>query len=222
VPDVSTLDGSAPTLKDALQEHRIHSLVLLPFFVGNRLRGLLGLDNIEDAGAWQGEDISLLRTLGEILSNYHERVAAQEERLAMERQLLQSQKLESLGILAGGIGHDFNNLLAAILGNLELARLDLNSDSRARVSLEEAIAATMRAADLTRQMLAYSGKGHFVVTDIDLSALVEENGQILRSAIPRTATLELHLGRDLPYVRGDAGQLQQVVMNLLTNAAYAL
>ncbi|MFO7697597.1 MAG: response regulator, partial [Anaerolineae bacterium] len=138
------------------------------------------------------------------------------------RQLLQAQKLESLGVLAGGIAHDFNNLLAAILGNLELARLDVAPDSRARMSLDESVAASIRAADLTRQMLAYSGKGHFVVSDIDLSALVEENSQILRTAIPRTATLELNLSRDLPRVRGDAGQLQQVIMNLLTNAADAL
>ncbi|MHB1317541.1 MAG: CHASE domain-containing protein [Anaerolineae bacterium] len=222
VPDVDAMETDAHPEQQSLKAHSIRSLVALPVFVQGTLRGFVGLDNVQSPGAWEAEDISLLGTFAEIVSSYLERVRAQEGRLELERQLLQAQKLESLGVLAGGIAHEFNNLLAAILGNLELARLDLAPDSRARMSLDESVNASIRAADLTRQMLAYSGKGHFVVSDLDLTALVEENSQMLRTAIPRTATLELNLSRDIPRVRGDASQLQQVVMNLLTNGADAL
>jgi PAS domain S-box-containing protein len=146
---------------------------------------------------------------------------AEQERLEMERRLLQSQKLESLGVLAGGIAHDFNNLLMALLGNLELATEALSPLSSARPRVEQAVLAAKRAADLTRQMLAYSGKGRFVVLPVNLSELVEENAHMLRAAIPHSITFNLHLGKDLLPILADAGQVQQVVMNLITNAAEA-
>jgi signal transduction histidine kinase len=150
------------------------------------------------------------------------RKQAEQERLELERQLLHTQKLESLGVLAGGVAHDFNNLLAAILGNLDLALLDMDTGTQARSRVEDAIQATRRATDLTRQMLAYSGRGRFVVVELNLSALVQENAHMLRTAIARTATLNLDLAMDLPPILADAGQIQQVVMNLITNASEAL
>jgi PAS domain S-box-containing protein len=146
----------------------------------------------------------------------------QEERIEMERRLLQTQKLESLGILAGGIAHDFNNLLMAILGNLELAMDEISPVSSAHKYLENCHHASWRAADLTRQMLAYSGKGRFVVEKMNLSELVRENIQIFRSSIPATIALNLHLNRDIPFIMADISQIQQVVMNLITNAAEAI
>jgi two-component system cell cycle sensor histidine kinase/response regulator CckA len=147
---------------------------------------------------------------------------AEEERLELERRLLHSQKLESLGVLAGGIAHDFNNLLTAILGNLDLALEDLSPVSGARPSINEAVVATRHAVDLTRQMLAYSGRGHFEVKELDLSELVAENVHMLRAAISKNITLKLQLGEKLPRVSADAGQMQQVVMNLITNASEAV
>jgi CheY-like chemotaxis protein len=110
----------------------------------------------------------------------------------------------------------------AILGNLELGLGDLSPVSPARLRLDAASRAARRAADLTRQMLAYSGRGRFVVERVDLNELVEENAYLLRSSISRTATLNLHLDRALPAVEADVGQIQQVVMNLITNASEAL
>jgi two-component system, cell cycle sensor histidine kinase and response regulator CckA len=150
------------------------------------------------------------------------RMAAEEERLELERRLLHSQKLESLGVLAGGIAHDFNNLLAAMHGNLELALRDLPAPSPARTRIENALLAATRAADLTRQMLAYSGRGKFAVARVNLSELVEENAHLLRSCVARTVTLNLRLDRSLPCIDADVGQVQQVVMNLITNAAEAV
>ncbi len=157
-----------------------------------------------------------------IVRDVTERRRAEQARLEMERQLLHTQKLESLGVLAGGIAHDFNNLLMAILGNLELGLRDLSPISPVRPRLDAASSAARRAADLTRQMLAYSGRGKFLVGRVDLNELVEENVHLLRTSIPRTVTLNLQLDRALPAVEADAGQIQQVVMNLITNAAEAV
>lgn len=145
-----------------------------------------------------------------------------QERMDLERKLLHTQKLESLGVLAGGIAHDFNNLLTAMLGNLDLALRDVSPASPAHPCLKDALVAVHRASDLTRQMLAYSGKGQFVLQEISLNQLVEENINILHTAICKTASLNLALHPLLPAIRGDVGQLQQVVMNLITNASDAL
>jgi two-component system, cell cycle sensor histidine kinase and response regulator CckA len=150
------------------------------------------------------------------------RKRAEQERLDLERRLLHAQKLESLGVLAGGIAHDFNNLLMAVLGNLDLALQKVSPVSPARLNIEQSAQAARRATDLTRQMLAYSGRGSFIVKAMDLSELVEENTHLFRSSVARTATLDVRLGRSLPSIEADAGQVQQVIMNLITNASEAI
>jgi PAS domain S-box-containing protein len=169
---------------------------------------------------FRDENGNIIGTFG-LSKDITERKRQEEERLELERRLLQAQKLESLGVLAGGIAHDFNNLLMAILGNLDLALDDIPSTS-AREMIQEALHAARRAADLTRQMLAYAGKGRFVVSRVDLGALVVENAHLFRTIIPKTITLNLCPAQGLPMVEADAGQLQQVVMNLLTNAYEAI
>jgi PAS domain S-box-containing protein len=151
-----------------------------------------------------------------------ERKRTEEERLELERRLLHAQKLESLGVLAGGIAHDFNNLLTAIVGNIELAKMDISEYSPARECLSEAALATRRAADLTRQMLAYSGRGKFFIQELDLSALVQEMTQLLKVSITKTVTLLVQLERSLPRIYADGTQMQQIVMNLITNASEAI
>ncbi len=147
---------------------------------------------------------------------------AEQDRLDFERQLLHTQKLESLGVLAGGIAHDFNNLLLAILGNVELAALKIPADSPPHKLLEQATTAANRAADLTSRLLAYSGKGVFVITRLNLNQLVNENASLFRTAVPRTVSIDLHLSAGLPDIMGDVAQIQQVIMNLITNAAEAI
>jgi len=140
----------------------------------------------------------------------------------MEEALRQSQKLESLGVLAGGIAHDFNNLLTAIMGNLNLGQMKLAETSPALPHLEAVENTVLKASELTRQMLAYSGKGRFVVKPQDLNALVTEILHLLKVTVTRKARLQVDLGQELPAIDGDAAQLQQVIMNLVTNAAEAL
>jgi PAS domain S-box-containing protein len=148
--------------------------------------------------------------------------AARRAAEASEAQSLHVQKLESIGVLAGGLAHDFNNLLHVVLGNADIALTRLSPRSPARDPLEEVVRATLRAADLTRQMLAYSGKGAFVVRHLDLSQEVREMATLLRTAISKQASLVWELAPDLPAVNADATQIRQIVMNLITNASDAL
>jgi PAS domain S-box-containing protein len=151
-----------------------------------------------------------------------ERVEAAEQARVLQEQLVQAQKLESLGVLAGGIAHDFNNLLVGILGNASLALSDLPADSPLREPLAGIETAALRAAELTNQMLAYSGKGRFVVAPVDLSELVREMAHLLEASISKKAVLRRELAVGLPPIEGDAAQLRQLVMNLITNASDAL
>ncbi|NTW98991.1 MAG: PAS domain S-box protein [Geobacteraceae bacterium] len=151
-----------------------------------------------------------------------DRKRAEEEHITLEKQLLHAQKLESLGVLAGGIAHDFNNLLTSIVGNTDLALLRLNPESPVRDNLQRIEGAATRAADLAKQMLAYSGKGKFVIEAIDLNRLVEEMTHMLEVSISKKAVLRFNFASPLPTVDGDATQLRQVIMNLIINASEAI
>jgi nitrogen-specific signal transduction histidine kinase len=144
------------------------------------------------------------------------------ERRNEEDALRQTQKLESLGVLAGGIAHDFNNLLTAILGNLNLAQTFISKDSAALPYLENVEMTVLRAADLTRQMLAYSGKGRFVVMAHDLNQVVQEMTNLLQVSIPKKTALRFRLSPDVLPIEADAAQVHQVVMNLVINASDAI
>ena len=147
---------------------------------------------------------------------------AENEKLTLERQLLHGQKLESLGVLAGGIAHDFNNLLAVIMGNAEMAMRDLPAESSIRGNLRGVVKAAERAADLARQMLAYSGKGSFVLAPTNLCELVTDMAELLSISISKRVVLRYDFPGDLPAVEVDATQIRQVVMNLITNASDAI
>jgi nitrogen-specific signal transduction histidine kinase/CheY-like chemotaxis protein len=144
------------------------------------------------------------------------------ERRQAEDALRQSQKLESLGVLAGGIAHDFNNLLTAILGNLNLAQTVISEESAALPYLENVEKSVLRAADLTKQMLAYSGKGRFVVKLHDLNQVVKEMTTLVKVSIPKKIALRFLLSPIPLPIEADAAQLHQVVMNLVTNASEAI
>jgi two-component system cell cycle sensor histidine kinase/response regulator CckA len=151
-----------------------------------------------------------------------DRKRVEAERRHAEDQMRHAQKLESLGVLAGGIAHDFNNLLAEILGNAELARRELAPDSSTLALFNDIEASAMRAAELTRQMLAYSGKAQLESRPLDLSATIDAMSDALRKSISGNATLRLQLPPDLPLVDADLSQIQQVVTNLVINASEAL
>ena len=151
-----------------------------------------------------------------------ERKRAEEERKRHEVQMQHSQKLESLGVLAGGIAHDFNNLLVGILGNAGLALMELAPESPVRRTVQNIEVAALQTAELTKQLLAYSGKGKFHVQPLNLSRLVEEITHLLKFSISKKAVLRTRLASDLPTIEADASQIQQVIMNLIINASEAL
>jgi signal transduction histidine kinase/ActR/RegA family two-component response regulator len=149
-------------------------------------------------------------------------VEMEERRREMDRKMQDTQKLESLGVLAGGIAHDFNNLLTGILGNASLARMELPSHSSMRPFLQQIEQAAHRAADLCQQMLAYSGKGRFVVQQLDLNDLIRHTTHLLTISISKKCVLHFNLAPTLPAVTADATQLRQIIMNLVINASEAI
>jgi len=134
----------------------------------------------------------------------------------------ESQKLEGIGLLAGGIAHDFNNLLTAMTGNLNLAQMKLPPDSPVQIHLGNLETILERTADLTRQMLAYSGRGKLHVARVDLNHTVQEMTELLRVSISTQARLLVKPTPRLPPIMADAAQIHQVVMNLITNASEAI
>jgi PAS domain S-box-containing protein len=140
----------------------------------------------------------------------------------MEEQMREAQKHESLGILAGGLAHDFNNLLTGVLGNASLVMEEIGPGHSARRRAREIIQATERAALLVKQMLAYAGKGRFVVQRLDLSRQIAEIVPLIRASLGPAVHLDLRLAPNLPLLEADPAQVQQLVMNLAINATEAL
>jgi two-component system cell cycle sensor histidine kinase/response regulator CckA len=161
------------------------------------------------------------RVIG-VVQDVTERVEAEAARRQLEARMQEAQRLESLGVLAGGIAHDFNNLLVGILGNAGMASMELPPESPARLLIDQIEIAARRAAELTKQMLAYSGKGQFVVRLLDLREVVRETAALVESAISKNVSIRYEFAEDVPAVRADVAQMRQLVMNLITNASDAI
>jgi len=144
------------------------------------------------------------------------------ERRCQEEAKHEAQILKRVGVLAGGIAHDFNNLLTAIIGNASLAAQDLPRGNRAKRLMEDVITAGQRAAELTQQLLAYAGKGGFAVSKVNLSDAVGDVVHAMRASIPSTVVLEVDLAQQLPEIKADSRQVQQIACNLLINAVEAV
>jgi len=204
----------------------VRSALHLPLDMGSET-GVLVLVSDEPA-AFTHDSLNLARRILPFAEQAVSRLemielAHAHEKERMERQLLHAQKLESLGVLAGGIAHDFNNILAAIMGHAAMAENKATRDPLAVLQhLERIVSAAERAAELCKQMLAYSGCGKFVAQEIDLSGLIENITNMLEVSLNKGVVLKMELQRPLPVIEADAAQMQQIIMNLITNANEAI
>lgn len=147
---------------------------------------------------------------------------AEEQRRRLEEQMTHAQRLETLGLLAGGVAHDFNNYLQVLLGQAEIGLSRLPADAEARDQLARICDVCLHASDLTRQLLAYAGQGRLDIAPHSLDEIVRDMLALIRVSIPKKAHLDLQCAADLPWVMSDGGQLRQVIVNLIVNAADAL
>jgi PAS domain S-box-containing protein len=194
------------------------------------------IQEVAEGGSVPARELRLLRLDGQVILTesaaapieYGGRPAVQvilrdvTERRKLEERLAHAQKMEAIGLLAGGVAHDFNNLLVGVIGNASLAQEMLPPNSGALPLLERIVRTGEQAAYLTRQLLAYAGKGQIVMEPVDLSQLVREAADLIRSSIPNKITLHLDLADELPAVRADHGQINQIFMNLAINASEAI
>ncbi len=183
--------------------------------VGGTTPVSLLVDRITDDGG------RLLGTLY-IATDIRARRHVEEQRLRLEQNMMHRQKVESIGMLAGGIAHDFNNLLTTILANATLAVEALPVNARASENISEISTAAEHGAALCRELLAYAGRGRFIVRPISVSELLEEMGRLLRVVTGPVASVAYRLAPDLPAIDADETQLRQVFMNLMVNASEAL
>jgi signal transduction histidine kinase len=178
--------------------------------------------NPDAAAPFQPEEFSLVNSLAEILTNWLEQSEAERRRHATEYQLRQSQKMEALGKLAGGIANDFNNILTSVTGNADLALAELPADHPARASIDGVVQAGGRATELVKRILLFSRKQETDRKPVSLQPVVEEVARLLRSSLRPTVDVRVTTSGRIPLVNADASQFYHVVLNLGTNAGHAM
>ncbi len=214
-----------------LREWRMGFLtVMLLFMASRQILTLLsrggsrpGLEGVSQASELPGLVVSFMALFAVhgLQRVFENRRRNEEKRRELEAQLQHAQRLESLGVLAGGIAHDFNNLLTPVLIHASILKDELRENDSSRERAEGIETAATHAAELCDQMLAFSGRGRYQLEPVDLSKLVESIGRLLDVGIPANVSVESELASELPPIHADARQLQQVIMNLITNAADA-
>ena len=214
------LDGSAGDSRTAATEMISHTVN------GGFWEGEMNCRRSDGAGFIAHARLNLhehgeSRLISVIQVDITEQKRLEQEGRRLQEKMLETARLESVGVLAGGIAHDFNNLLTGILGNASLVYDQLSPSSPLRPRVKDVVAASQRTAELTRQLLAYAGKGRFLLEKVELSSLVEEIARLARMAIPKSARLNVRAGEELR-IEGDRGQLHQLLMNLIINGAEAI
>jgi signal transduction histidine kinase/ActR/RegA family two-component response regulator len=221
VPDVQSLPTSAE--KSYLQQHGIRSWLAIPLALAGKRIGVLMLETVAAEKRWLDDDIALLRTAGEIFASAIERERSEAEREALEARMHQAERLQAIGTLAGGIAHEFNNILGAILGYCEMGLEALQKPGASRRRhLQQIMKAGRRAQGIVDQILAFGRRSDRQYRPVAAKPVIAETLDLLRASLPATITIRPHLGPDGANVLGNATQLQQVVMNLCTNAAQAI
>src|SRR5690606_7393856 len=208
--------------KRSLEARRVRSWLRLPLQVAGEERVVLALDAVREERHWRDDDVALYRTAAGILANAMARERAELAREELQSRLNRSQRLEAIGTLAGGIAHEFNNILGAILGYGEMALAALHGRSPAREHIRQMIRAGERAQDVVEQVLAFGRQRERRHRPIRAEPVVADAIGLVRASFPPTLTVHARLRAADAAIMGDATELQQVVMNLSTNAAHAM
>ena len=218
IPRAVTIDLERHDLLDALRHLENNHTTIQHGFdltVGDETR------RIQVSGITESESDGSRCVVGTI-QDISDRHAAEQQQREIEAKFQETQRLESLGMLAGGVAHDFNNLLVGITGNADLALLEPDLPNAVKERIEDVVRASRRAADLTRQLLAYSGKGRFVVEPTDINGVVREISQLLEVTTSKNSVLRYQLDDEIPAIECDVTQIRQVIMNLIVNASEAI
>lgn len=181
--------------------------------------------NRKDGSRFYGETSTKLLPDGRLLAmvrDITDRKQAEEQRRKLEEELRQAQKLQAIGTLAGGIAHDFNNILAAILGNAQLLNMQLPPSHEGQAKVSQILVASNRAKGLVQQILMFSRQREQEHRVLQMSSIVAEATRLIEVTLPPGINLVLDVGRDLPPIMADPTQIHQVVVNLCTNAVYAM
>lgn len=219
IPDISKDDRvtRARLLKDA----GLRSAAIMPVTEGSRVVGVLVFAS-KDVRSNDESFMQTLPVLGSLIGQFVQRRYAEQQRRALQTQLYQSQKLQALGTLAGGIAHEFNNMIAVIIGNASLAAQDAGDNSEVRESLDQITAAAERARALTRRILMFGRTQVDTRASTKLVPLIQDVMRLLRATLPARITLSLEEADDVPSVRADPTQIHQLIVNLCTNSAHAI
>jgi PAS domain S-box-containing protein len=225
--DFSGYEDRFPTLVSTFQAG-FRSIMNVPLLSKGKVIGGLLLRSYKPY-AYTDKDVKLAERIGSQIAGaianaqlYTERIQAEEEREALQEQLRQSQKMEAIGRLAGGVAHDFNNLLTVIKGYSQLSLAEIKEDDPLRENIEEIRKATDRAADLTRQLLAFSRRQVMEMSVLDVNEHLQSLDKMLRRLIGEDIQLVSIPAEDLGRVRADPGQVEQLIMNLAVNARDAM
>jgi signal transduction histidine kinase/ActR/RegA family two-component response regulator len=220
VPDVAGLpDGAA---KRRLAQHGVRSWLAIPIWSAGRLVGYLTLDAVAARKYWPDDDIALSRTAGEIFANAIERERSEVDREKLEARLYQAERLESIGTLAGGIAHEFNNILGAIFGYAEMALAGIGGGSSVEKHVQGIVTAGKRAQAVIDKILTFSRRSERRPSLIAAEPVVAEAVELLQASLPATVAIEVVLEAGHAAINADPTELQQVVMNFCTNGAHAM
>ncbi|MBD3321099.1 MAG: response regulator [Chitinivibrionales bacterium] len=215
IPDIAAIPGLSEAERNTLQQSHVESILFMPLFIQQELAGFIGCDNPGCRVEWEEDDIAVFKVISEIIGNAL-------LRKKLEDQFYHSQKMEAVGRLAGGMAHDFNNILTAIMGYAELLSRKVASDTECSEDVEEIKKAGKRAATLIFQLMAFSRKQVVNPQQLDLNELLESMKKMLSRLLSEEIRIETQFDPDLKPVKADPVQIEQIVMNLAVNARDAM
>lgn len=226
VLQIDRIDDLPPEAAPERQRYEIEgvkSIIDIPFRSSSGpAKGCIAARSYGRERCWTPEEIQQFHMIGDTIVTALERKHTEADRAHLAEQLVQSQKMESVGRLAGGVAHDFNNMLVVILGYSELLQQSLPADSPCCTFLTEIMTAGERAKNLTRQLLAFSRKQVLEMRVLDLDEVVREMEKMLQRLLGEDVRVELHTGAGGAYVKADPSQMEQILLNLCINARDAM